>query len=268
MNLVSQSKLALSDPVSKYLSLKNLNQGVTIEDLLNHLSGIPDYTQNPRWIKAVFDNNTPTSYDERYALIDSVMMPTGHFNYSNSNYLILEKVIEHIEGKSYGSYFNNFYMSNELDDIKITNIADVNQAFFAQDGSRSNDFSKIQEVYGLAGDVSATSAGLLKFMKFLFIKDQLLDELTKQKMLSWRSMESMVIPVGSGEINKYASGIMQLSYKGKSLIGHSGGTLKYQSFCFIHPPSETIIIALTNGAGRHYNQVFVQKMMPAILDRL
>jgi CubicO group peptidase (beta-lactamase class C family) len=61
---------------------------------------------------------------------------------------------------------------------------------------------------------------------------------------------------------------MQLTFADDFFIGHSGGTLKYQSFLFYNPKTQTVIIALTNSSGKHYNNAFVQKVLSAILHKM
>lgn len=87
-------------------------------------------------------------------------------------------------------------------------------------------------------------------------------------MQEWIPMAPMDIPIGEGKIYSYGNGIMKLEYDGNTFMGHSGGTLKYQSFIFYNEQSDTTVIVLTNSSGRYYNNIFFQELIPTILDRL
>ncbi len=267
LHYVSTGALQLESPVSNYVKLPSSMQGLAIKDLLNHQSGISDYTRNKKWMEKVSSGNPPTTFEDRFELIDTAIVSEKQFYYSNSNYLLLEKVIEAVSAKSYLTAFNDFYASKGFSGIFLDEQADTNQAFFAQTAAASSDVTAVQEVYGYAGDATATSTDLVRLMKELFINKSILDLSSLEKMQSWIPMTPMTIPIGDhGVIDYYGFGLMQLTYKGNTWLGHSGGTLKYQSFIFMQPNTSIIVIALTNGSGQHYNNTFVQSIVPAILE--
>lgn len=60
----------------------------------------------------------------------------------------------------------------------------------------------------------------------------------------------IAVPIGKGSIPEYGNGMMKLNYDGKTYIGHSGGTLKYQSFMFFNEKDNVSISIVTNCSGR------------------
>jgi len=269
-DLIEKDKLSLNDEVGQFFQLDNRPKfnTITIRQLLNHTSGIQDYTRNPDWINLVMSGKTPRTFQERVQLINPKLKPLNQFHYSNSNYLFLEKIVEKITGKTYDVAFNRFYENHGLPSIHMSTAVDTTQAFFGQEISQVSDISATQEIYGYAGDVHTTSQELLLFMKKVFVDRTIMTPALMVQLQKFVLMEPMAIPMGKGEISRYGSGLMQLTFNDDFFIGHSGGTLKYQSFLFFNPKNQTIIIALTNSSGKHYNNVFVQKLIPAILDKM
>jgi len=102
--LEEDGKLSIKDPIGQHLEgIPDSWNNITIEHLLNHTSGIKDYTQDfpgytllPNIDRAV--ELTPEQYIEM-CTTNSLNFPTGtRFAYSNSNYALLGFIIrKHID---------------------------------------------------------------------------------------------------------------------------------------------------------------------------
>ncbi|MFH6949796.1 serine hydrolase [Flavobacterium sp. FlaQc-51] len=102
--LIEQGKLSLEDPISKYLNnLPKEWQGVKIKNLLSHSSGLPNIV--------MFEDIAITlSFDEKLKLLSNKPMEfvTGNeYNYNQTNYLFLAKIIEKITSLSFDEYILN-----------------------------------------------------------------------------------------------------------------------------------------------------------------
>ncbi|BAO56503.1 serine hydrolase domain-containing protein [Nonlabens marinus] len=270
LHLIEKGKLQLNDEIGQLLELPNKSPyaTITVRQLLQHTSGIPDYTRNSIWLDQVIKGTTPTSFKERFQLIPNKLHPLNKFYYSNSNYLFLEQIVEKVERIPYDKALNDFYKNLGLEQVQLQTGRDSTQTFFAQDNTGTNDVTATQETYGYAGDVHTTSHTLLQFMVKMFVEQSIIEPGSIQQLQQWVSMDAMKIPVGEGFITHYGNGLMKLDYKEQLWIGHAGGTLKYQSFVFFNPSDSTVLIALTNASGSHYTNAFVQKLIPAVLDKL
>lgn len=107
LQLAEQGKLAVSDPVFRYLAGFPYPD-VTIRQLLSHTSGLPPYNAffKPalaREPKRVFTNADflPATIEGKPALL---YQPGSSGNYDNVNYLILALVIEKVSGQLYPAY--------------------------------------------------------------------------------------------------------------------------------------------------------------------
>jgi D-alanyl-D-alanine carboxypeptidase len=269
--LIENEKLKLDDKVADYIKLARPIAGIenlTVKNLLNHTSGLSDYTKNPDWMKNLMNDNAPKTFEEKVLLINDILENSGNFSYSNTNYLFLQKIVETVTDQPYNVYFNNFYASNNLSDIKMGIDENGLQAFFGQTEQASPDVSAWSEYYGFDGGAFTDTKTLDSFLTKLYRDKSILKSSTISEMEEWIEMEPMTIPIGNGIISEYGNGIMKLIYNGDEYIGHFGSTLKYQSMVFYNRKKNISISVATNCSGRHFNNVFFQELIPAILDEL
>lgn len=112
--LIEEEKLAFDSTINQFLTmdLKDIDPSITVCQLLNHTSGIPDYcdetiVQNYADIFAQFPNyKIRTSKDMIPLFIDLPMLyPKGDkFHYNNTGYVVLGLIIEAITGKPFDKY--------------------------------------------------------------------------------------------------------------------------------------------------------------------
>ncbi|MFS4467563.1 serine hydrolase domain-containing protein [Maribacter sp. 2210JD10-5] len=269
--LIEKGQLNLEDMAVDYVEeLVEIDDGnsITIGNLLNHTSGLSDYTAHSDWREAVVNGGGPKDFNKKFSYIKKVLRNRGRYMYSNSNYLILQGVVEKVLSKPYTMAFNDFFKNHGLSNLNLGNANLGLQAFYATDDKASSNVSGWRENYGYDGGAFGTPKEINAFLQGFFVKKNILKDETISKMRSWIPMNPMSIPIGDGSINSYGFGIMKLNYRGKEYIGHAGSTLKYQSFMFYDPKKKTSINVFTNCSGKHYNNVFFQEIIPEILDNL
>lgn len=269
--LIEKNKIDINKKVTDYVHSTNRIDGIenlTIKNLLNHTSGLSDYTKSPDWITRVTNQDAPKTFEEKLKLINSKLENSGNFSYSNSNYLFLQEIVEKVTNKPYNVFFNEFLKRHDLYGITIGMDENGLQAFFGQTYQGSSDVSSWREYYGFDGGAYANSKALDTFLSKLFREKSIIAPSTLSGMEDWISMQTMALPVGSGSIAEYGNGIMKLRYKGKEYVGHFGSTLKYQSMVLYNSKSNISISVVTNCSGKYFNNVFFQELVPAILDEL
>jgi len=92
MILYEQGKIKLDDRLSMYIDEFQHANNMTIHQLLTHTSGIPDHTQD-----ALYDPNEIMTYEMMMDRINNKelhFMPGEAYAYSNTNYVILARMIE------------------------------------------------------------------------------------------------------------------------------------------------------------------------------
>lgn len=104
LNLERQGKLKLSDPLSKYVPDFLNGERITVEQLLMHSSGLPDFYSLPEY---------PIKKYQRVTLPDLVawvktkpldFLPGSKSSYSNTGYGFLAYIVEQVSGKTYEEY--------------------------------------------------------------------------------------------------------------------------------------------------------------------
>ncbi|HSX35797.1 MAG TPA: serine hydrolase domain-containing protein [Patescibacteria group bacterium] len=126
LQLVAEHTLHLSDSVEQWVpGLLPYGSDVTVKQLLNHTSGIPDYLEsgdNPLLVQFIRESvpgnpeydptfkNTVWTPAELVGLISSQprdVIPAGNAEYSDSNYIVLGMVLEAASGQSVGTLLQN-----------------------------------------------------------------------------------------------------------------------------------------------------------------
>lgn len=102
--LVEEGKLALDDPVGKYLPAFSggPSSGVTIQHLLTHTSGFmgpTDFWEDPIFMEPLLEESTLQAEVNRLAAAGPPLAPGSAAIYSNQGYNILGAVIEVIAGQ-------------------------------------------------------------------------------------------------------------------------------------------------------------------------
>lgn len=100
MLLVEDGKLSLADTITRFFPDGPASwRSITVRNLLNHTSGIPDYTTSE------FDYRKALTEDQMARLAQAlpVEFPAGsRWNYSNTGYALLGFIIHKVSGKFYG----------------------------------------------------------------------------------------------------------------------------------------------------------------------
>lgn len=104
MMLVEQKKLALDDPVNKYLpQVPAAWHEITVRELLSHTSGLREYGLVKCDGSELLDISTKQQFED---LVRSTLLfvPGTGTQYSDSGYFILGMLIESVSGQSYRDF--------------------------------------------------------------------------------------------------------------------------------------------------------------------
>jgi D-alanyl-D-alanine carboxypeptidase len=105
LQLVAEHRLSLTDPVGKWLPGQVRDGGaITLRMLLNHTSGLFDYTDDPALAPALTGND-PHVWTSREILAlvaghPALFRPGTEWSYSNTNYIAVGAVLEKATGKT------------------------------------------------------------------------------------------------------------------------------------------------------------------------
>jgi CubicO group peptidase (beta-lactamase class C family) len=126
--LKEKGLLATQDKISKYIPDYPNGNKITIKDLLNNTSGIPEYSILVKDTEPGKHTYTPKELIEIFKDKPLSFEPGTNSEYSNSNYILLGYIIEKVSGTSYEDYIktniftplgmNNSGMLNNKDKVK------------------------------------------------------------------------------------------------------------------------------------------------------
>ncbi|GAA4488987.1 serine hydrolase domain-containing protein [Microbacterium panaciterrae] len=109
LQMVGEKKLALTDPISRFVPAVPNGQNITIADLLQMRSGLQNYLDTDGFA-TVFDQDmthlwTPTQLTDFGFGYPAVSAPNTAFDYSNTNTILLGMVAESLDGTSLADIF-------------------------------------------------------------------------------------------------------------------------------------------------------------------
>jgi len=223
---------------------------VTIRQLLSMRSGVADYLETDQFWAAVADDPTyPWTAAEAltYAYdLPALFAPDAEFYYSNSNYLLLQLILENAAGKP----LHTLMRQRILDPLKLTNTyTQISESLpggfvagyedFDGDGG-VEDVSNINDGAGLGdGGLISTVGDLTTFYRAL---------LDDQSLLSESSMDALLDFQEDGEEGGYSLGFSAWETDGGMAWGHSGAVSGFQSVGLYLPDDSVTVMVLVASA--------------------
>lgn len=272
LQLAEEGLLGLEDNISNYLDtaiILNIHNAstATIKQLLNHTSGIPDFTDNiDYWLDTYNDYDKLWTAEQEleyaYGLEPEFNFESGtQLQYSNTNFVMLGLIVEMVSGVSGERYYQNH----------IFNTLGMTQTYFNQtdkdipslvkgyhdefgDGVIRDYTNNPFAVNSMAGGIASNTEDLFTFVKAIMTPGILLNQNSIDLML-----ESSTVPLADpsefdyGTDNRVKSiaglglGVFKLNTDYGIAIGHNGGFNGRRARMWFFPESETSIIFMYNG---------------------
>ena len=117
LQLAEQGRLSIEDKLSKFLPSFPKGDSVTIHMLLNHTSGIANYTSQPQFANLATLSLRKDSMIAFFSNKPYTAAPGTRYQYTNSGYFLLGYIIEKVSGLSYDTYLKK----NIFDRIDMAN---------------------------------------------------------------------------------------------------------------------------------------------------
>lgn len=261
LQLIEQSRLSFDSCIGDILNfdLKNIDPHITIRQLLNHTSGIPDY----------FDESVMEDYDELWIdypnykirtssdiiplFIHKLMMyPTGdRFQYNNTGFVVLGLIIEAIAGSSFDVYLHEhiFIPCGMLNTgcYELDRLPAQCANGYVYDDSRQEFYTNIYSV-----DVKGTGAGgafttVIDVEKFWV-------SLMKGQLISKEMLKEMLTPQVKEEC--YGYGIWLDKKEEGTFDYHFEGCDPGISFYSSYDKQQDLLITLVSNFGCNVWKVF------------
>lgn len=253
MMLVEDGKLALEDPIDKFLPpVPGSTAPIRIEHLLSHTSGIRNINDVPGFES---DRRLHTSLDDLLAHI--LRQPCGFtpgtkWSYSNSGYVLLSYLIEKVSGLSFGRFMRHrlFEPLGMKQSLLMHDRAIVpKRACDYQSGPLGIERADFQSFswYRGAGALASTIEDLIRLDAGLF----------EGKVVSENSFARMLDPVrlADGSVYPYGLGWGVSEYIGHAVHHHTGGFAGFRCELLRIPNEGVAIIVLANHKDFQFHKV-------------
>lgn len=249
LQLVEEGKIKLDGKITDYLPDYRRDTGgkVTVHQLLNHTSGIPNY-QN---VSGNSDNSA--DFVKKYVSGDLEFEPGSKYRYNNGGYSILGAIIEKVTGKPYETVLRERILAP----LGMTNTGYDHSAAILE--KRAAGYEKKPAGYVNAPYIDMripyAAGSLYSTVEDLFKWDQALYE---DKILSAESKKKMFTP----GLSNYGYGVriseqpLGKSNQQAKVIWHGGGINGFNSLISRAVEKRQTVIILDNGShGRNHEKI-------------
>ncbi|MFC7624185.1 serine hydrolase domain-containing protein [Microlunatus sp. GCM10028923] len=253
LQLVDENRVRLDAPVETYLpGVVRNGAGITVRQILQHTSGIPDYMKGAGWSTNRWrDHDRFRDYSPRQLLRQAFsrppdFLPGQRFRYSNSNYVIAGLLIEAVTDRPYATEIAQRILrplgltetSLPGSDPGLPEPA-IRATAELPDGRRADVTEQNESLDWAAGEMISTVDDLAGFF----------DALLGGRLLSQTTLAEMrtTVPMGMGF--HYGLGLERFDLPcGGRLWGHGGQLLGYVSYAYRRDDGRSLTLLQASGA--------------------
>jgi CubicO group peptidase (beta-lactamase class C family) len=266
MMLIEEQKLALEDPISKYLEVPQNWSDIRIRHLLTHTSGLGDYPET-------FSLQRDYTEEELLQMITAQPLgfaPGEKWSYSNLGYVTLGILIHKVTGESWVDFLQERVLAPlGMKHTRGISEADIvpNRAagYVLQNGALKNQ-------QWVSPTVNNTADGSLYFTAEDLAKWD--EALETRKLIRKSSYDEMWTPVKlrDGTTAPYGFGWrVTQSDSGHQVLEHGGAWQGFSTYIVRHPDDRLTVAVLCNRAGA--NASYIAKRIagfyvPSVAPRL
>lgn len=245
LKLIEDGKIALEDPLSKYVKDFPNGDKITVHQLLDHTSGVKSYTGIPGVMEGPIQKDVTTEQ-----LIDSFKQekpdfaPGDGWLYNNSGYVLVGAVIEAASGQPWYAYLDEtFFQPLGMKhtgcgcDAKVAS-QQVDGYTFDGDKAVAPKMLSMTQPHA-AGALVSTVDDLQRWNRALH----------EGKVLKPESYRLMTTPAGKALDAKYGFGLFADSVRGRPSLGHGGGIFGFSTMLSYVPGADVSVVVLQNADG-------------------
>lgn len=242
LQLVQAGKLKLEEKIGDIVpTLPEAWKNATVEKVLHHMSGIPDYEEI-----ATYDfYNLPRKPQE---IIDQAMKkepafkPGEKFEYTNTGYFLVSMVVEKRAGMPLAQYmksrlFEPLGMTSTFTDAKPSSVT-------AMTGYHSRSGSRVVQP-PIAWTSTLGAGGIVSTLEDMAKWDE---GLYGEKLVPKELLAKIWTPTkfNNGQANNYGFGWIATTFRGLKELNHSGQTNGFTCIYRRFPDQHTTVLAACN----------------------
>ena len=256
LQLVDEGKLGLGGKLEDYLpGVIPRGEEITVRQLLQHRSGLVNYTDFTSWLKGPSRSGSIRPIDfVRFAGSKPLAFDPGtQWSYSNTNYIALGLVIEKVTGRSYADELEQrIFRPLGLDDTELPQtrlLPDLGDDTELSQFPGAPKGDPIYDVDWANPAVSWAAGGIVSNARDL---SRYYSALLSGRILSGNSLAAMKKTVAAGSAGAYGLGIVSIGVRCGRSWGHGGGILDYGTLALASDKGDRTGVISVYGAGvRH-----------------
>ncbi len=245
LQLAEQGKLKVTDEIQKYVDFPRKEHPVTIEHLLTHTSGIPNFTDLPLYHAEAYAKEA--TLPELIAYFKDLPLefePGTKWSYSNSGYILLTAIVERASGMSWTDYVAEHLlrpagMAESSASLASAMLPNEPGLGYQPEGDGWIPASPVSLTWPRgAGAIRSTVGDLWKWNTAVH-KGPLLSPAMREKAFTDHRL-------ADGSLSHYGYGWMFMNVQGSPTHEHSGGIDGATSNVVYLPQEEIFVAVLVN----------------------
>lgn len=221
MQLVEAHHVDLDAKVSTYFPSAPYADQITVRQLLQHTSGLWNYGDYAFNTGLTATRTTPTAILAMAAKHRLTSSPGTKWTYSNTGYVVLGLIVEHVSGEPLAQYdgehiFQPAGMTQTTMGDPPSNVP-VAPGYISAAGPRAAPYDSSWSF--ACGDIVSTAGDLARFDIALL----------GGKLLAPEMFEKMQLDVTPNDYGMQGLGVMVITWRGMQLVGHHGGVPGYET---------------------------------------
>jgi D-alanyl-D-alanine carboxypeptidase len=255
LQLVESGRLRLKDPLANWFPRFPNADAITIRQLLNHTSGIPEFLETP---EVLMKSILPSTYWQPPEVLDisskraAYFAPGSGWRYSNANYVLLGLIIEKLTGRSAADVMrqqiiaplglaNTYFIPYEPAPPRLITGFDRDLSHFPGMLDVGPENTSWATAAYTSGALASTAGDLGTFYHSLFVGG-LLSPASMKEMTTFVDASNPGFEAQDG----YGLGLMRLDVEGTELIGHVGEFMGSTAIAMYSPKEGYLIVITTN----------------------
>ncbi|MET9395281.1 serine hydrolase domain-containing protein [Streptomyces sp. NPDC006624] len=269
LRLVQQGALGLDSTIGRTLpQLPRAWRSVTLRQLLNHTSGLPDYSEDPEFVE-LLQADPRRTFDPR-RLLDFVadeplrFRPGSRYRYSNSDNIAVALMAEAVTRRPYEELLRRIvYRPLDLRRTSLPLGYEMPEPYMrgyaVEPPAPPEDVSEVLSASGVwaSGGIVSTPRDMTRFIRG-YASGSLTSKAVLREQRRW--IEGASEPAGPGR-NRAGLGIFRYDTRCGAVLGHTGNFPGYTQLIAATPDGrKSLTVSLTTQVNK--------ALTPGLLERL
>ncbi|WP_165831970.1 MULTISPECIES: serine hydrolase [Gammaproteobacteria] len=243
---IEQGRLSLDDILGEYFPMIESAERITIAHLLQHQSGIANYTSEPSFRNYHVEGITKEELLNVISSMPREFDADSQTQYSNSNYFLLANILETVYQLPYAEIINN----EIVQPLQFSNTYHPLSKTLSEKEAASYDYTGTWELLPTTSPSSSFGAGSLVSTadEVGFFLHQLMigNVVNESSLISMKDIE-----------RGFGMGLQQISAGAYNGFGHGGKVDGFESIAVHFPQGNLTIAIISNGTSQNLNPLMV-----------